>query len=139
MARFVGVAHPAQVRMARDAGVVAFGHGREASVRRLAPGDSVIDYAPKSDFDGDPVQAFVAHATVTGDAPFVKEWAAGFTAWARTARFDEVTERPVRPLLERLSFIRDRRHWGMAFRQDKFEIGEADHATIAGALLGARR
>jgi len=37
LADFPGVAHNDQVRMARDAGVVAFPHGRETALRALKP------------------------------------------------------------------------------------------------------
>lgn len=137
MASFVGVAHRKQVLIARDAGVVAFSHGRPAPVRRLAPGDKVVYYAPRSDFDGEPVQAFVAHAEVTGPAPYEKRWRDDFTAWVRDARYDTVDAVPVRPLLDRLSFVKDSRHWGISFRRGQFEIGDADYALIARALLGA--
>ena len=135
MTRLIGVAHRRQVMTARDLGVVAFSHGREAAVRRLSEGDSVIYYAPKTDFDGDPVQAFVAHATVTGAEPRQHAWTPDFTAWVRDAAFDDVAEVPVRPLLDALSFVRDPRHWGMAFRQGKFEIAEDDYRLIADALF----
>ncbi len=137
MAYLIGVVHRAQAEMARSFGVVAFSHGREAPVRRLAQGDRVILYAPKTDFEGAPVQAFVAHATVTGAAPYEKAWDGEITAWVRDAAYDAVTEVPVRPFLDALSFVRDPKHWGMAFRQGKFEIPEADYRLIAGALLGA--
>ncbi len=132
---FIGVVHRAQALRARAMGIVAFSHGREAPVKSLDPGDAVIFYAPKTDFDGDPVQAFVAHARVTGEAPYERDFQPGMTAWCRDAAFDDVVEVPVRPLLEPLSFVRNPRHWGMAFRQGKFAIPESDYRLIADALL----
>lgn len=120
--------------MARQAGVVAFSHGREAPVKALDPGDRVIYYAPRTDFDGDPVQAFVAHARVTGAAPREREFQGGRIGWCRDATFDDVTEVPVRPLLEQLSFVKDPRHWGMAFRRGKFEMSQKDYRLIAEAM-----
>ncbi|MDF0601764.1 EVE domain-containing protein [Psychromarinibacter sp. C21-152] len=134
MRYFVGVVHRRQAAMARAAGIVAFSHGRAAPVKSLAPGDRVVFYAPKTDFDGDPVQAFVAHARVTGDAPRERDFATGMTGWCRDAAFDEVTAAPVRPLLDHLSFVKNPRHWGMAFRQGKFEISGSDYRLIADAL-----
>lgn len=136
MARFVGVAHRTQVLAARDAGIVQFSHGSEAAVRALEPGDTVIYYAPKSDAGGSPVQAFIAHATVTGAECYRKAWRADFTAWVRDADYAEVSEVPVRPLLGKLDFVPDSRNWGLRFRSGKFEIGEADYQRLAGALLG---
>ena len=137
MAYVIGVANKAQVGIARQGGFVAFSHGREAAVRRLAAGDRVIYYAPRSDFDGDPVQAFVALAEVTGDAAHERPFGDHGLGWVRDARFEPVTEAPVRPLLDRLSFVRDKSRWGMAFRQGKFAIGAADYRLIAEAMEAA--
>ena len=136
MAFFIGVVHRKQILAARAAGIVAFSHGRESAVRNIAAGDRVIYYAPRTDLDGDPVQAFVAHATVKGKAPYQKDWGTGFTGWARDADFDSVTETPIRPMLETLDFIPNPKNWGMAMRNGKFEIGADDYARIAGAMLG---
>lgn len=134
---FIGVVHLKQVEAARRGGFVAFSHGRRSAVETLDPGDRVIYYAPKSDFDGDPVQAFVAHAEITGDGAEERQFpGTGFTAATRAARYDGVTRTPVRPLLEDLSFVKNPKYWGMAFRNGKFEIGSEDYARISGAFLG---
>jgi len=133
---FIGVVHRLQADIGRKIGIVAFSHGREAPLKNLAPGDAVILYAPKTDFDGDPVQAFVAHARVTGEAPYMRDFEPGMTAWVRDAVYDDITEIPVRPMLDDLSFVKNKTHWGMAFRQGKFEIPRADYTRIATALLG---
>lgn len=131
MASFIGVVHRAQVHIARDAGIVAFSHGKEPLVRNLAVGDTVIYYAPKTDLHGDPVQAFVAHARITGTAPFQRDWLGDVTAWVREATFDPVAEIPVRSLLHDLSFVKNKPHWGMTFRGGRFSIPDADYRLIA--------
>ncbi|MBF9035390.1 EVE domain-containing protein [Rhodobacterales bacterium HKCCE2091] len=136
MAFWIGVAHARQVAIAREGGFVAFSHGREAAARRLSPGDRVIWYAPRDEFEGAPVQAFVAHATVTGETPVQKHYGdRGLEGWTRDAAYDEVTEVPVRPLLDALSFVADPAHWGMAFRRGQFEIPGEDYRLIAGRML----
>ena len=131
MAYLIGVAHRAQVMIARDAGFVAFSHGREAAVRRLSIGDRVVYYSPKSDFEGTPVRAFTALATVTGDAPKSRDFGMGKEGWIRDADFAEVRETPVKQLLDDLGFVTNKTHWGMAFRQGKFTIEESDFNRIA--------
>ena len=134
---YIGVAHRAQVAHAAQEGFAAFSHGRQSAVQRLNPGDRVIYYAPRSDFDGEPLQAFVAHATVTGDAPCQRAFSgAEGLFWARDAMFDTVTDVPVRPLIGDLTFVRDKAHWGMAFRQGGFRISREDYERIATLLLG---
>lgn len=134
MAFLIGVAHQAQVEIAKSRGFVAFSHGREAAVRNLSSGDKVIYYSPKSDFDGTPVRCFTAHATVTADAPHEVEFTPQKQAFVRGASFDDVREIPVKPMLEDLSFIKNPKHWGMAFRQGKFSIPEPDYRRITTAM-----
>ena len=41
---------------------------------------------------------------------------------------------PIKPLIERLSFIRSKTHWGAAFRFGFLRVPEADFARIAAAM-----
>lgn len=135
MAYLIGVVHRMQVEVGAREGFVAFGHGKRALVDRLSVGDKVIYYAPRMEPGGEAVQAFVAHATVTGEAARPRDFGAWGTGWVRDASYDQVTEVPVRPLLDRLEFLSGRgRNWGMAFRGGRFAIGEADYRLIAGAM-----
>ncbi len=135
MGYVVGVVHRMQTEIAAREGFVAFGHGKRALVETLSPGDRVIYYAPRTEPEGEPVQAFVAHATVTGETPHERDFGAWGTGWVRDAEFDEVVEVPIRPLLDRLEFLRGRgRNWGMALRGGRFSISEADYRLIAGAM-----
>lgn len=132
---WIGVAHLKQAEAARAGGFCAFSHGRKSAVDKLSEGDRFIYYAPKSDFDGDPVQAFVALGTVRGTAPVERVFAGmDSTAWLRDAIYDEAHQVPVRPLLEELSFVRSPRHWGMAFRRSLFEVSEVDFLKISNAM-----
>ena len=50
-------------------------------------------------------------------------------------RYEPVRRAPVRPLIPRLGFVRDKgSHWGMAFRRGLFAVSEADFAVIEAAL-----
>ena len=51
------------------------------------------------------------------------------------------TKRRSCPLIEKLSFIRSKTHWGAAFRFGYIKVPEADFALIADAMnprVGAR-
>jgi len=129
---WIGTVHLAQARAAQAAGFVALSHGKAAAMEKLSVGDRVIYYAPRSDFDADPVQAFVALLTVTGDRIAQRRMpGTEFRPFARDASYHEVRDLPVRPLLEHLSFVKSPRHWGMAFRRSQFEISESDFNLIA--------
>lgn len=128
---WIGVVHQAQARAAQAAGFVARSHGREAAVTTLSTGDRVILCAPKTDFGGDPVQAFVALLTVTGETIRQRPLpGTDFRPFARDAVYQVIRELPVRPLLDQLNFVTSPRHWGMAFRRSRFEISRTDFNLI---------
>lgn len=132
---WIGVAARTHVLRAVDGGFCQLGHGREALVRRLAPGDGLAVYAPRETLEGkQPVQAFVAIGRVAEGEVYRAEQASGFRPFRRRVAWCPAHEAPVRPLLERLSFVRDARNWGMAFRRSLFEVPEADFLLIAEAM-----
>ena len=91
-------------------------HGSRSGLRRLAKGDLIAFYSPRTAFDGgEPLQAFTAIAEVIDEAPYQ-------------------VEAPISPLIERLEFIPDKRRWGFPFRRGLFEISEADFHRIADAM-----
>jgi hypothetical protein len=83
------------------------------------------------------VQAFVALGRITDDAPAPRDFD-GLHAAVRSAAYEVVATAPVRPLLPRLGFVRDKgSHWGMAFRQGLFAVTPDDFAVIETALSEA--
>jgi len=135
---WIGVAHRKQALSAQSAGFVALSHGKKSAVAKLRVGDRVIYYAPKTDFEGAAVQAIVALATITGETIYERNMPdTDFHPWVIDADFASVDEIPIRPLLESLSFVKDIRYWGMAFRRSQFQITKADFEILAGAMGGA--
>ena len=131
---WIGVAHAKQVGLIRAKGLVAFSKGQKAPVAKMSTGDQVVYYAPRSDFEGDAVQAFITLATVTGDAPYETPLMGDATAWVREADYAQTGEAPIRPMIPDLTFIKKPTHWGMAFRSSHFEITEADFDRIRAAM-----
>ncbi len=128
---WIGVIHRKQAMAAKAAGFIALSHGKEAAVKKLSPGDQIIFYAPKSDFESNAVQAFIAMLTVTGETVRQRDLpGTDFRPFTRDATYHDVQEIPVRPLLDHLSFVKSPTHWGMAFRRSHFEISEGDFNTI---------
>ncbi len=129
----VGVAHRAQVGSARQGGLVAFGHGREPAVRRLPPGHVLTSCAPLCDFGGEPVQALVAPAIVTGDAPFERA-SGGRAGRVREAARDDVAAPAVWPPPGEPTFVKDPRHGGLALRQGRLVLAPEGRGRIARAM-----
>lgn len=109
-------------------------HGRPTGLKQLQRGDLIVFYSPKTAFDGgEPLQSFTALGSVADDEPHQAEMTPAFHPWRRRLDFLPANEAPIRPLIDVLSFLTDKQHWGMPFRRGLFEIPEADFALIARA------
>ena len=123
------------VRRGVEGGFTQANHGKAAGLRRLAQGDLVAFYSPRTSYpDGDPLQRFTAIGRVIDAAPYQAEMTATFHPWRRRMAFVACQEAPIQPLLAELSFIPDPRRWGFVFRRGLFEIPGDDFGRIARAM-----
>jgi DNA-binding MarR family transcriptional regulator/predicted RNA-binding protein len=123
------------VRLSVEGGFTQAGHGRASGLKRLKADDWLVYYSPKTSLqDGEPLQAFTAMGRVVDDELYQVEQAPGFTPWRRKIEFVRGTEAPIRPLIDQLSFIKDKRRWGYMFRVGLFEIAQEDFAVISRAM-----
>jgi predicted RNA-binding protein len=110
-------------------------HGKAAPLRRMSRGDWIIYYSAKERFeDKVPCQKFTAIGEVTGEEVYPFEMFQGFVPYRRDIRFLPCTPAAIRPLLDELSFITDKSHWGYAFRYGHLEIPRQDFECIARAM-----
>jgi hypothetical protein len=132
---WIGVVSRAHVAIGVQGGFVQLNHGKRAPVQRLRAGDGLAMYSPRESYpDGALLQSFTAIGTVTNGEVYRVEMSAGFKPYRVDVRFLPCREAPIRPLLDRLSFIRDKAHWGAAFRFGALKIPAADFAVIAEAM-----
>ena len=54
-----------------------------------------------------------------------------FIPWRRNVNFLKAKEVPIEPLLEGLTFIKDKKKWGFPFRRGSFGIPHSDFEWIA--------
>lgn len=136
MRYWIGVASKDHVARGAAGGFCQLCHGKAAPLKRMQPGDWIVYYSPKLSFEGnDACQQFTAIGEVVGDAVYPFEMASGFVPFRRDIRFREARATPIRPLIERLSFIRDPKRWGYAFRFGHIEMTRADFELIAARML----
>ena len=132
---WIGVASADHVARGVEGGFCQLGHGKAAPVRRLSPGDLIVYYSPRKQFQGgDPLQAFTAIGRVRSRDPYAFDMGGGFVPTRRDVEFLPCRSAPIRPLIERLSFIRDKRSWGYAFRSGVVAIDRNDFEIIAAAM-----
>lgn len=111
-------------------------HGKPQMLKRLEKGDWIVFYSPKTRYvDGEPLQAFTAIGQVRDEELYQFEMASDFVPWRRNVEFHDCHETSIKPLIGKLSFIKDKTHWGYLFRFGLFEIPEADFELIRSAMI----
>jgi hypothetical protein len=128
---WVAVASADHVRRGQAGGFMQLGHGREAPLRRLKPGDRIAYYSPTGSFGGkDRLQAFIAIGTVAGGDPY-----RGDTGlWRRDVAWAQASPAPIAPLVDRLEFAAGGSNWGYRLRFGLISVSAQDFALIAAAM-----
>ena len=107
-------------------------HGKPYMLRKMARGDWIIFYSPKTALEqGESLQAFTAIGRVADDEPYQLS---PEQPWRREMEFLPCTATPIRPLLDQLEFVVDPQRWGYKFRFGVFRIEEPDFLLIRSAM-----
>jgi hypothetical protein len=124
------------VQVAVEGGFTQAGHGRASGLKRLNAGDWLVFYSPRTSLEGgERLQAFTAIGRVADDEPYQVEMAPGFVPWRRNVNFVNCVETPIAPLIDSLSFIKDKNRWGYMFRFGLFKISQQDFELIKRAMV----
>jgi hypothetical protein len=135
---WIGVVSREHVQRGVAGGFIQLNHGKSAPLRRLRAGDVVAMYSPRTSYpDGEPLQCFTAIGTVDTGEVYQVAMSDDFRPWRIDVTFAASREVPIRPLVDRLSFIRSKTHWGAAFRFGYVKVPIADFALIADAMKPA--
>jgi hypothetical protein len=123
------------VRIGIEGGFTQANHGRATMLRQLARGDLVAFYSPRTSYpDGEPLQRFTAVGRVVDDTPYQAEMTPTFHPWRRQMQFLACEESPIRPIVDELGFITDKKRWGYPFRRGLFKISADDFECIARSM-----
>lgn len=124
------------VKRGVEGGFTQANHGKSQGLKRLKKGDWIVFYSPKTSYkEGEPLQAFTAFGQVKDEELYQLEVAPGFVPWRRNIDFKQCPETPIRPLIDDLSFIKDKTRWGYMFRFGMFQIPAADFELIRNAMI----
>lgn len=130
------VASRDHVRMGVTGGYAQACHGKASPLRRMSPGDRVLYYSSKEKFGEETkCQRFTAIGSVKDERVYSRAMSETFVPFRRDVAFEPCQETPIAPLIDQLSFIADKRHWGAPFRFGMLEIPQADYDLIAGKML----
>lgn len=132
---WIGVVSRSHVQRGVAGSFIQLNHGKRQPVSRLKAGDLLAMYSPRTEYpDGAPLQAFTALGRVRSGEIYQVEMAPDFKPYRVDVDFIDASEAPIRPLIERLSFIKDKQHWGAAFRYGQLKVPAEDFACIAAAM-----
>ncbi|MEO8345596.1 MAG: EVE domain-containing protein [Betaproteobacteria bacterium] len=137
---WIGVVSREHVAIGVAGGFTQLNHGKAGPLERMRAGDGFAFYSPRTAYaDGPPLQAFTAigrirDGTVYQAAQSNGSMSAGFLPFRLAVDYLPAQDAPIKPLIEHLSFIRSKTHWGAAFRFGFLRVPEEDFARIAAAM-----
>lgn len=132
---WLGVVSRSHVQLGVDGGFIQLNHGKKAPLQRFRAGDGLVMYSPRTAYpDGEALQSFTAIGTITSGEVYQVDMAPDFRPYRIAVRFERCEEAAIKPLVEGLSFIKSKTHWGAAFRFGQLKIPAHDFAFIANAM-----
>lgn len=132
---WIGVASRDHVMRGVKDGFAMLNHGKKASLERMKQADYLIYYSPKEKLDDKrPLQKFVALGKVKKGEAYQLKMSDDFEPYRKEVRFLKCEEAEIRPLIDDLDFIKNKKSWGYAFRFGHIEIDESDFRLIAEAM-----
>ncbi|MDO8497409.1 MAG: EVE domain-containing protein [bacterium] len=131
---WINVLQKEKVVKAVGEGIMEF-PGIDARVNTMEKDDWVIFYSPREDMAGTiKLQTFSAIGQIADDTMFLVENSPGVQAYRRKVNYLKVKEAPLIPLIQHLSCIRNKKHWGVVFKMDLIQISKEDFELISKAM-----
>ena len=133
---WIGVASKDHIKNGVKGGFCQLCHGKEQPLKRMKKGDWIVYYSPKEVFQEKvPCQKFTAIGKVIGEDVYAVEMSPQFVPFRRDIEFIACKEVEIRPLIERLDFIKNKKSWGYSFRYGHLKISEKDFKLISTEML----
>jgi predicted RNA-binding protein len=130
------VASKDHVQRGLAGGFIQANHGKATPLKRMQSGDWVVFYSPKIEYDKpEKCQCFTAIVRVVEDEVYQHDMGGGFIPFRRKVQFLPSNDISILPLIDDLSFIKDKTHWGAPFRFGTLQIPEEDFLLIASRMV----
>lgn len=101
----------------------------------MKEGDWIVIYSPKLDMDDkEPYQHFTAVGKIKDGHIYKFDMGNGFVPYRLDVDYKKVNDIPIHPLLNRLSFTKNRTNWGYSFRFGHLEFTKDDFLIIADSM-----
>lgn len=132
---WIGVISKAHAQYGVKGGFIQLNHGKKAPLQRLHARDYIIIYSPRDAYpDGSVLQHFTAIGEITTGDVYQVEMTPDFKPYRLDVRFVSCHEKPIKPFIQNLSFIKNKTKWGAAFRFGHLKIPAQDFKIIAEAM-----
>jgi len=132
---WIGVVSRSHVEISVKDGFLQLSHGKKAPLQKLRAGDGLVMYSPRTSYpNGAALQSFTAIGVVTSGHIYQVEMNPDFKPYRVDVRFLACYEVPIKTLIDRLSFIKSKAHWGAVFRFGHIKISRRDFNLIAKAM-----
>lgn len=132
---WIGVVSREHVQFGVRGGFIQLNHGKKAPLQRLHAGDGFVYYSPKTSYPtGETCQMFTAIGVVKSGEVYQADMSDDFHPFRLDVHFLEAREVAIKTLLDQLSFIKDKTHWGAAFRFGQLKIPVQDFKLIAESM-----
>lgn len=132
---WIGVVSKDHVERAIAGGFAQLNHGRAGGLERMRAGDGFAYYSPRDSYpDGALLQAFTAIGRVRDGVVRQVDDGGDFQPFRLDVEYLPAHVAPIRPLIEALTFIHSKAHWGAAFRFGMLRVPDDDFARIALAM-----
>jgi hypothetical protein len=129
---WIGVASKEHVLVGVKAGIAQVGHGKKAPLQRMHAGDWLLYYSPVTNLQTrEPCRCFTAIGRIKPGEIYQYDMGNGFVPYRLDVEYIRARETPIQPLIERLSFIKNKKNWGYVFRFGQVEIPKEDFELIA--------
>ena len=117
-------------------GFIQANHGKAAPLKRMQAGDWVLFYSPKLEYDKpDKLQCFTAICRIADGEIYEHDMGDGFVPFRRNVTFVPPQDFSILLLIQDLTFIKDKTHWGAPFRFGTLQIPEEDFRLIASKMV----
>ncbi len=136
---WIGSATRDHVLRGVEGGFCQLGHGRPEALRRMCRGDWIAYYSGRDSWEsGTPCQRFTAIGRIAGEDVYQVTVDKQFHPFRRDVRFCRAREIEIQPLIPKLSFIKNKKHWGLPFRRGYLQVSESDFRRVAEEMLGKK-
>ncbi len=110
-------------------------HGKRDPMSKPQKGDWIVYYSSKELFESNkPFQKFTAIGQIIDDMSEQHVTSENFKPYRRKVDFKKSRDTEIRPLLEKLSFIKNKDKWGFYLMSGFLEISKHDFEIIKTAM-----